>query len=121
MANSHDEAPATSGVQVATETSGQDPGEIIKDKSATNVDEAGNEKAIKVGETEVVDIFQPFPPDPNARPERQWVVTIRAVVLGCMIGTAVSASSLYLGKYLDSCRGAPLTRPDSQVSAPAMP
>ena len=45
---------------------------------------------------EVADPFAPFPEDPGV-PEEDHILTIRAVVLGCICGAAVNASNVYLG------------------------
>lgn len=38
----------------------------------------------------------PFPEDPNAVPE-EWQLTVRAIVVGCLLGAIVAASNIYLG------------------------
>lgn len=43
------------------------------------------------------DLFRPLKMDPNIPPEDD-IVTIRAVVIGCILGSLVCASNLYLGE-----------------------
>lgn len=55
----------------------------------------------KVPETEDVkgeeDLYRPLVMDPNI-PHEENILTVRAVVVGCMLGSLVNASNLYLGK-----------------------
>lgn len=49
-------------------------------------------------EEEVLDLYRPFPVDP-AIPHEEHILTVRAVVVGMILGCLVNASNLYLGKY----------------------
>lgn len=54
----------------------------------------------KVPETEDVkgeeDLYRPLVMDPNI-PHEESILTVRAVVVGCILGSLVNASNLYLG------------------------
>ncbi|KAH8898490.1 OPT superfamily oligopeptide transporter [Thozetella sp. PMI_491] len=56
-----------------------------------------SEKEIEGATEEIIDLFEPLPPNPGQRPEASRVLTVRALVLGCVLGTLVNASNLYLG------------------------
>jgi hypothetical protein len=47
---------------------------------------------------EIVDLYAPFPIDPNV-PHEDNPLTIRAVIVGMILGTLVNASNLYLGMF----------------------
>ncbi|KAL1844970.1 hypothetical protein VTK73DRAFT_1415 [Phialemonium thermophilum] len=51
---------------------------------------------IQEGEPEEIDLYLPLPMDPNLAPEPN-PLTLRAVVVGCILGALVNASNLYLG------------------------
>ncbi|KAF9881492.1 hypothetical protein CkaCkLH20_00638 [Colletotrichum karsti] len=55
---------------------------------------------VKVPETEDVkgeeDLYRPLLMDPGI-PHEENILTVRAIVIGCMLGTLVNASNLYLG------------------------
>lgn len=54
---------------------------------------------IKEGEEEEeLDLYRPLPMDPNL-PYEDNPLTVRAVVVGCILGALVNASNLYLGKF----------------------
>jgi hypothetical protein len=57
-----------------------------------SIDKAGSE-----AEEEEEDLYRPLPMDPNL-PHEENIVTIRAVVVGCILGSLVCASNLYLGE-----------------------
>lgn len=43
-----------------------------------------------------IDVYAPFPIDPDARPEGN-ILTVRALFVGCCLGALVNASNVYLG------------------------
>lgn len=61
--------------------------EDVKDDIKVEVDE----------EEEELDLYRPLPMDPNI-PYEDNPLTIRAVVVGCILGALVNASNLYLGE-----------------------
>ncbi|KAK5131939.1 hypothetical protein LTR08_000451 [Meristemomyces frigidus] len=76
------------------------------DKSAESDDEITDEKAkvpAFIGQMEVEmdpsenTVLDPFVPFDDLPPERQRIVTIRAMLVGCVCGALVNASNLYLG------------------------
>jgi len=48
-------------------------------------------------ETEVLDLFEPFPELPGQIKENDRVFTIRAMLVGSLLGCLVTASNTYLG------------------------
>ena len=60
--------------------------------------ESQDEKAeILVQEEEVLDLFKPLPPLPGVA-EEAMPLTIRAVIVGIILGSLVNASNVYLGE-----------------------
>ena len=49
-----------------------------------------------IGQTEEIDLYEPFPVDPDAIQEDR-ILTIRSIIVGCALGTLVNASNAYLG------------------------
>ena len=49
-------------------------------------------------EEEKEDLFKPFPLDPSHQVETR-ILTIRALVVGLVLGSLVNASNVYLGKF----------------------
>lgn len=47
-------------------------------------------------EAEVLDLYKPFPVDPNI-PHEEHILTVRAVVVGLILGSLVNCSNVYLG------------------------
>ena len=47
----------------------------------------------------LLDPFKPFPDVPNEETESSRVVTVRSILIGCILGSLVNASNLYLGTY----------------------
>jgi hypothetical protein len=58
------------------------------------IDKMGSE----VGEEEEEDLYRPLLMDPSI-PHEENPLTIRAVVIGCVLGSLVCASNLYLGEF----------------------
>lgn len=82
-----------------TSTEPQDSGDRFSDSEK----EFANEKTVYVGELEesemrdeetIADPFEPFHDIPD---ERKIIVTIRAMLVGCVCGALVNASNVYLG------------------------
>lgn len=48
-----------------------------------------------------LDLYSPLPIDPTIPVEEQ-ILTVRAIVVGCILGGLVNASNLYLGKVTSS-------------------
>jgi hypothetical protein len=48
---------------------------------------------------DVLDPFEPFSDIPNEETESSRVVTVRSILIGCILGSLVNASNLYLGKH----------------------
>jgi hypothetical protein len=63
------------------------------------MDDDKHDLKINVDEDEVaeLDLYRPLPMDPNI-PYENNPLTIRAVVVGCILGALVNASNLYLGE-----------------------
>jgi len=61
-------------------------------------DAASLKEEIEEGET--LDLFAPFPIDPNHAVE-DHILTFRALLTGIVLGSLVNASNLYLGKPLE--------------------
>lgn len=54
--------------------------------------------SISEGASAAVNIYLPLEVAEGAQPETRIVVTIRSVVVGCILGSLVNASNLYLGE-----------------------
>lgn len=65
--------------------------------------------SVTPGDTEVIDLFVPFPPQPGEIPENPRVLTVRSMVVGSLLGCLVTASNTYLGTLHTEHR---LTTPD---------
>lgn len=59
--------------------------------------EAGGEKATQTA-PEIVDLYRPLPVAADA-PEEGNPLTVRAVIVGIILGSLVNASNIYLGAY----------------------
>jgi hypothetical protein len=69
-------------------------------------------ESIKSGHEAESDPFLPFPEDPDMPAEtHSQILTVRAVVVGCILGGLVNASNVYLGMrfFLSPTRYAMLT------------
>lgn len=71
--------------------------------SVTSEDKGFDEKAphtigvyddVEIDEGTIADPFKPYDDLPD---EREWIVTVRAMILGCICGALVNASNVYLG------------------------
>lgn len=74
-------------------------------RSTPEVGDAADEKSIRVGETEVDDLFQPLS-GVEAYDGRR-ILTVRAVATGGILGSLVACSNLYLGTWwylADTCQ-----------------
>jgi hypothetical protein len=69
-----------------------------KDVSESTLPQDADEKSLAQGQSEAIDLYVPLPEDGYAQPENSRVLTIRAVGVGCLLGSMVNASNLYLGK-----------------------
>ena len=49
-------------------------------------------------EAEVLDLYKPFPLDPNI-PHEEHILTVRAIVVGLILGSLVNCSNVYLGMW----------------------
>lgn len=58
-------------------------------------------------EVEELDLYRPLPMDPNI-PYEDNPLTIRAVLIGCILGALVNASNLYLGELARADYPAPV-------------
>ena len=68
----------------------------------TVTDEKPGKGPAYVGEMEEAEMEEeseadPFKPFDDLPPERHWIVTIRAMLVGCICGALVNSSNLYLG------------------------
>lgn len=81
--------PEPIGIEVGKEAS------LTKEHDATTINE---------GSVELIDFYKPLPIVDGQPEENQRVVTVRAVVLGCLTGALVNAANLYLGKTSRSYR-----------------
>jgi hypothetical protein len=95
MATTSSSPEITGGVEEYPRPSQHDPSSYeekvdIKDDTESIADGHGDEVE--------TDPFVPFPVDPNAPVEpRDRILTVRAVVVGCILGGLVNASNVYLG------------------------
>jgi hypothetical protein len=76
--------------------------EFLMEKQSDNASGPGCEGNITVKgdgeEPTVIDPFEPFP-EANDNPlEASRIVTVRSILVGCILGSLVNASNLYLGK-----------------------
>lgn len=60
------------------------------------VDDGNGSLKDELEEAEVLDLYKPFPIDPNLTHE-EHILTIRAVVVGLVLGSLVNCSNVYLG------------------------
>jgi hypothetical protein len=67
-------------------------------RSTAEVGDAVDEKSVRVGETEVDDLFQPLS-GVEAYDGRR-ILTVRAVATGGILGSLVACSNLYLGAFM---------------------
>jgi OPT family oligopeptide transporter len=69
------------------------------DKDRTMLDEKDPNvvKAMEDTDYDEGTIADPFAPYDDLPEERHWVVTVRAMVIGCICGALVNASNIYLG------------------------
>lgn len=72
----------------------------LKNEQVLVADETLPGKTISVREeqSQEVSLFQPLNDAERPEPERKIVVTIRSVIIGCVLGSLVNASNLYLGE-----------------------
>lgn len=79
------------------------PGQDAKEDLVEKPHKGGikTEDSYVEGESEAaeMDIFEPLPDGHYDRPENERVLTIRAVLVGSILGSLVNASNLYLGMY----------------------
>lgn len=52
----------------------------------------------ELAEAEVLDLYKPFPIDPNI-PHEEHILTVRALVVGLILGSLVNCSNVYLGMF----------------------
>lgn len=68
--------------------------EVHDEKPGKGPTYVGEMEELEVDEEPVVDPFVPFDDLPD---EKHWIVTARAMLVGCVCGALVNASNLYLG------------------------
>ncbi|KAH6714629.1 OPT oligopeptide transporter protein-domain-containing protein [Leptodontidium sp. MPI-SDFR-AT-0119] len=66
----------------------QPKAEDTADSISIKIDSAGHE---------ILDLFEPFPPQPGEIQENPRVLTFRAVIVGSLLGCLVTASNTYMG------------------------
>lgn len=68
-----------------------------------NMDNVKDDVKVEINEEEEeLDLYKPLLMDPGIEHEPN-PLTVRAVVIGCILGALVNASNLYLGKSDDVC------------------
>jgi hypothetical protein len=90
------EVDPAAGVRPFSEAQPAHEGSDLKEKES-NVDV--NKTSESGGEEEEEDLFKPLLMDASI-PHEENPLTIRAVVVGCILGSLVCASNLYLGEFL---------------------
>lgn len=76
-------------------------GEVLDEKTVRPHTPEEDLKQEQEGDESITDLFSPFPPLKGV-PEEASPLTVRAVVVGIILGSLVNASNVYLGKALSS-------------------
>ena len=90
-----DKSVASSEDEIKDEKANKD-GTIVGHMPLTERLQAGQAQEGQLDESENV-LLDPFVPFDDLPPERERIVTIRAMLVGCVCGALVNASNLYLG------------------------
>lgn len=84
--------PINDGERKATATESVEPTTVLSSEEKTE---------LVLDDEEEADLFSPLPDVKNAEPEGH-PLTVRAVLVGLVLGSLVNASNVYLGTFLSS-------------------